>query len=89
MRLWGTLLFGTALAGASLAYYVRDRSEHTGQSYLEVLRQLPSEARRGYGEVRRRAQLALGDGLQAARDREVQVDRALTVAAPHDTDPSY
>ncbi len=84
MRLWGTLLFGTALAGAGLAYYVRDRKEQSGQSYLEVLRQLPSEARHGFGEVRRRAQLALGDGLQAARDRGLQVDRSLGAAAPHE-----
>jgi len=88
VRLWGTLLFGTALAGAGLARYVRDRSQTTGQSYLTVLRQLPSEARRGYGEVRRRAQLAVGDGLQAARDRDTRVDRALTSAAPHDTAPA-
>jgi hypothetical protein len=87
VRLWGTLLFGTALAGAGLAYYVRDRSQATGQSYLGVLRQLPSEARRGYGEVRRRAQLALGDGLQAARDRETHVDRGLTAAVPPHTAP--
>jgi uncharacterized membrane protein len=89
VRLWGTLIFGTALAGASLVYYVRDRSEHTGQSYLEVLRQLPSEARRGFGDARRRAQLALGDGLQAARAREGQVDRALAQAAPRDAGLSY
>ena len=75
VRLWGTLIFGTALAGAGLAYYVRDRSQTTGQSYVEVLRQLPREARRGYGEARRRAQLALDDGLRAARSRERQVDQ--------------
>ena len=86
MRLWGTLLFGTALAGAGLAQYVRDRKEQTGLSYLEVLRQLPAEARRGYGEVRRRAQLALGDGLQAARDSGLHLDRALTAAAPRDAE---
>jgi hypothetical protein len=88
VRLWGTLLFGTALAGAGLASYVRDRKEQSGQTYLEILRQLPSEARRGYGEVRRRAQLALGDGLQASRDRGSQVERALTAAAPRDAGPA-
>ena len=87
MRLWGTLLFGTALAGAGVAYYVRDRSQATGQSYIEVLRQLPSEALRGYGEARRRAQRAIDDGLRAARVREGQVERALVVAAPRDADP--
>ena len=84
MKFWGTLVFGTALMGAGLAYYVRERSETTGQSYFEVLRQLPGEARRGLGEARRRAQLALDDGRRAARDRESQVERALTAAASHD-----
>ena len=84
MRLWGTLVFGTALAGAGLAYSVRDRRLATGQSYVDVLRQLPSEAMRGYGEARRRAQLAIDDGLRAARLRENQVDHALVAAAPRD-----
>jgi len=84
MRFWGTLVFGTALAGAGLAAYVRDRSRTTGQSYVEVLRQLPGEARRGYGEVRRRAQLALDDGVRAARSREHRVEHALEAAAPRD-----
>jgi len=86
MRFWGTIAFGAALAGAGLAYYVRDRSQATGQSYVEVLRQLPQEARRGYGEARRRVTLALEDGLQAARSREHQVERALAAAAPRDAD---
>lgn len=84
MRLLGTLVFGSALAGAGLAYYVRERKQATGQSYAEVLRQLPSEAMRGYGEARRRAQLAIDDGLCAARKREGQVDNALQAAAPRD-----
>ena len=84
MRLWGTLVFGTALAGAGLVQYVRDRSQVTGQSYVEVLRPLPREALLGYGEARRRAGLALEDGLRAARSREHQVERALVVAAPRD-----
>jgi hypothetical protein len=82
VRLLGTFVFGTALAGAGLAYYVRERKQATGQSYVDVLRQLPSDARRGYGEARRRAQLAIDDGLRAARQREGQVDNALTAAAP-------
>jgi hypothetical protein len=84
VRLWGTLVFGTALASAGLAYYVRDRRLATGQSYVDVLRQLPSEALRGYGEARRRAQLAIDDGLRAARLRENQVDHALVASAPRD-----
>ena len=86
MRFWGTLVFGTALAGVSVAYYVHERSQATGQSYVAVLRQLPSEARRGYDEARRRAKLAIDDGLRAARVRESQVEHALVAAAPRDAD---
>ena len=88
MRLWGTLIFGGALAGAGVALYVRDRSQATGQSYAEVLLQLPSEVRRGYGAARRRARLALDDGLRAAHVRESQVDQALVAAAPRDDEPA-
>jgi len=84
VKFMGTLVFGSALAGVGLAYYVRERSRTTGQSYLEVLRQLPSEARRGYGEARSRAQLALNEGLRVARAREQQVQRDLVAAAPRD-----
>ena len=89
MRFWGTVVFGTALVSAGLAYYVRERSQTTGQSYVEVLRQLPAEAWRSYGQARERAQLAIGDGLRAARSREQQVEGALTAAAPRDAaDPT-
>lgn len=80
MRLVGTLVFGSALAGAGLAYYVHERSRKTGESYLEVVRQLPADARRAYGEVRRRSALALEDGLSAARRREDMVERELVAA---------
>ena len=80
-------MFGGVLAGTGAAYYVRERSRATGQSYVEVLLQLPAEARRGYAEARRRARLALDDGLQAARVRERQVDHALSAAAPRNDDP--
>ena len=84
MKFMGTLVFGSALVGAGLAYYVRERSRTTGQSYLEVLRQLPSEARSGYAEARSRAQLALNEGLRVARAREQQVQHDLVAAAPRD-----
>ena len=80
MRLFGTLAFGAMLAGAGLAYYVHERSRATGQGYLEILRQLPSDTRRTYDDVRRRAVLALEDGVQAARRREDQVERELVAA---------
>jgi uncharacterized membrane protein len=87
VRLWGTLIFGGVLAGTGVAYYVRERSRSTGQSSVEVLLQLPAEARRGYREARRRARLALDDGLRAARVRERQVDHALGAAAPRTDGP--
>ena len=80
MKLFGTLVFGVALAGAGVAYYVHDRSRSTGESYLEVLRLLPADARRTYGETRRRATLAIGDGIRAARRREDEVERELVAA---------
>jgi uncharacterized membrane protein len=88
VRFWGTIVFGTVLAGAGVAYYVRERSQATGQSYAAVLRQLPGEARRGYGEARRRAQLAIDEGLRTARVRERQVEHALVAAAARDDDPA-
>ena len=84
MRLWGSVIFGCALAGVGVAYYVRERSQATGQSYLEVLRLLPGDARRAYGQVRDRAQLSLTEGLRAAGERERQVQHDLTAAAPRD-----
>lgn len=77
MKLFGTLVFGVALAGAGVAYYVHDRSRATGESYLEVLRLLPAEASRTYAEVRRRASLAIEDGVSAARRREDEVQNEL------------
>lgn len=80
MRFLGSVVFGTVLAGAGLAYYVHDRSARTGQSYLEVLRLLPGDARHAYDDVRRRATLAVDEGLKAAQLREREVDRELTTA---------
>jgi hypothetical protein len=84
VRFWGSLVFGSALVGVGVAYYVREQSRSTGQSYLEIVRQLPGDARRAYEQGRRRAQLALTDGLRAAGEREHQVQRDLTAAAPRD-----
>jgi hypothetical protein len=85
VKLFGTLVFGTALAGAGLAYFVHERSRATGESYLEVVRQLPGEARKAYGEARRRTVLAVEDGLRAARHREDLVERELVAAGPRET----
>jgi hypothetical protein len=80
VKLVGTFVFGAVLAGAGLAYYVHERSNATGQSYVEVLRQLPGELRRTYDSTRERALLALEEGLKAARLREDQVERELVAA---------
>ena len=82
MRFFGTLVFGTVLAGAGLVYYVHERSAGTGESYLEVLKQLPSEVGRSVDEARRRAVLALEDGFAAARRRADEVERELLAVAP-------
>ena len=81
MRLVGTLVFGSVLAGAGLAYFVHQRSTATGQSYSEILLQLPGEARRAYESARKHAALALEDGLTAARRREEQVVKDLLSVA--------
>jgi hypothetical protein len=80
VRFFGTLVFGATLAGAGLAYYVHQRSAATGESYLEVVRQLPGEVRRSYDKTRERAVLALDEGLRVARLREDAVQRELDTA---------
>jgi len=68
-------------AGAALAYYVRKRRARTGEDYLDILRQLPSEAQRWAVDAKRRAALALEDGKAAAREREADFTRQLTAAS--------
>jgi hypothetical protein len=68
---------GIVLVGAGVAYYVRRRSAECGLAYMDVLKQLPGEARRYWDETRRRGALALEDGLSAAHRREEEVLRAI------------
>ncbi len=76
------LVFGGAAAGAALAYYVSQRHERTGESYLGIVKSLPSDAQRWVGETRRRATLALEDGRSAARERETEITQQLAATDP-------
>jgi hypothetical protein len=76
------LVVGGVAAGAALAYYVQRRRARTGEGYLEILAQLPSEAQRWAVDARRKAALALEEGKAAARDRDAEFARQLTAASP-------
>jgi hypothetical protein len=68
------------VAGAALAYYAQRRRARTGEGYLEILRQLPSQAQRWAVDARRKTALALEEGKAAARDRDAKFARQLTAA---------
>ena len=81
------LIVGGVAAGAALAYYVQRRRPRTGEGYLDIIRQLPSDAQRWVGDARRRATQALEDGKTAARDREADIAGQLAAAVtPATTD---
>jgi hypothetical protein len=82
------LIVGGVAAGAALAYYVHRRRARTGEGYLEILKQLPSDAQRWAGDARRRAALALEEGKTAARDREATIAGQLEAAAAAAAAPS-
>ena len=71
------LVVGGVVAGAALTYYVRRRHARTGESYLEILAQLPTLARNSAEDMRRRALVAFEDGKAAARAREEEFTREL------------
>lgn len=71
---------GAAVAGAALALYVRRRHRRTGQSYVQIIKQLPSDAQRWATQTRERAVKALEDGKTAARVREDELTRQLEAA---------
>ena len=74
------LVVGGVAAGAALAYYVQKRRARTGEGYLAILRQLPSDAQSWVVDASRRATLALEDGRSAAREREADFAKQLTAA---------
>lgn len=85
MGLSARLIVGGMAAGAVLAYYVKKRHATTGESYLDILVELPSTARRSIAGVKRRATLALDEGKIAARAREAEFVRQLEAAASPNT----
>ena len=85
------LVVGGVVAGAALTYYVRRRHARTGESYLDILAQLPALARTCAEDMRRRALVALEDGKAAARAREEEFTRQLeapTAQSSAGTSPS-
>lgn len=79
------LFVSGAVAGAALAYYVSSKHTQTGQSYLQIVRQLPGDARRWFDDAKTRATRALEDGKNAARERDEEFGRQLLAAgAPPD-----
>lgn len=69
-----------AVAGAAVAYYVRSRHARTGESYLAIVRQLPSHAFRWIDDTKTRATKALEEGKAAARARDEEFTRQLEAA---------
>ena len=80
MGLSARLIVGGVAAGAALAYYVGRRHRATGETYLDILAQLPAVARSSVADVKRRAALALDEGRAAARAREDDFTRQLEAA---------
>jgi hypothetical protein len=80
MGLSTKLIVGGAVAGAALAYYVRNRRVQTGESYFDIVRRLPGDALRWADETKARATQALEEGKTAARDRDAEFTRQLLAA---------
>jgi len=74
------LVAGGVAAGAALAHYVQKRRARTGEGYLDIVRQLPSDAQRWAGDAKRKAALALNEGKAAARQRDADFTQQLTAA---------
>lgn len=77
-----SLSVGAVVAGTALVYHVRRRHQTTGQSYMQIIRQLPSDAQLWATRTRERAARAIEDGRKAARHREDELTRQLEAARP-------
>jgi hypothetical protein len=73
---------GAVVAGAALAMYVRRRRQRTGQGYVQIIKQLPSDAQRWATQTRERAVKAIDDGRTAARHREDELTKQLEAVKP-------
>lgn len=71
---------GAVVGGAALTLYMRRRHQRTGQSYVQIIKQLPSDAQRWATQTRERAVKAIDDGKTAARHREDELTRQLEAA---------
>lgn len=80
MGLSTKLVVTGAVAGVALTYYVRSQHQRTGESYLSIVRQLPSAALRWVDDTRSRASRALEAGKSAARERDEEFTRELAAA---------
>ena len=80
MSLQSRLIVGGIAAGAALAYYVHRRRARTGEGYIDILKQLPSDAQRWAGDARLRATRALEEGRTAAREHEAAIAGQLEAA---------
>jgi len=74
------LLVGGIAAGAALAYHLQRRRARTGEGYLDIIRQLPSDAQRWAVDAKRRAALALEEGKAAARERDAEFTKQIAAA---------
>lgn len=74
------IAFGGLALGAAVAYYVQKRHVATGESYVDIVRQLPAVARRTADDVKRRATHALEEGKVAARVRDEELAGQLEAA---------
>jgi len=81
MGVTSKLVAGGIAAGAALAYYVQKRRARSGDGYLDILRQLPADARRWAVDAKRGAALALEEGKAAARERDSDFTKQLTAAS--------
>ena len=74
------LVAGGIAAGAALAYYVQKRRARSGEGYLDIIRQLPSDAQRWAVDAKRRAALALEEGKAAAHERDTEFTEQIAAA---------
>ena len=81
MKFLSSLLGAAVVTGAGVAYYAYRKHCDTGQSYLDIVKQLP-------GEVQRRAGEAVSEGRAAARRRDQEMARQLQTGSSAPASPA-